>query len=99
MLRVRGMALLALDRLDEADAALLEARAVAASQPSYRALWMICPVLAQVALRRGQPAQAREWWSEARRHLDYLIAHIEEPDLRASFLAQPEVRATLEAEA
>jgi tetratricopeptide (TPR) repeat protein len=99
LLRVRGAALLALDRLDEAETILLQARALADSQPSYRAQWQIGLVLLQVAARRNDPALTEQRRAETRPHLDYLLAHIDEPELRASFLRQPDVRALLEAAA
>jgi len=91
--RLRGQALQALGRLDEAEQALLAAHAQAAAQPSYRSLWPICAALARLAAQRGDAAGAERWRAESHRHRDYLAEHITDPAQRAAFLERAEARA------
>jgi hypothetical protein len=97
LLLSEGRALLALGRAAEALTVLERAYARAAAQPSPRACWTIAGTLAESAYTHGDLPTAQRWRAAARRHLGYLIEHIEEDDLRANFLARPDVRATLEA--
>jgi len=97
LLRAEGAALLALGREPDARSVLEEAHASAAAAPSPRALWEITRTLAAAAQHRGDTADAQRWQTAARQHLDYLLQHIDDPQLRASFSRRPEVRTTLEA--
>jgi tetratricopeptide (TPR) repeat protein len=98
VMRVRAAAQVALGQADAAEQTLRRAHALAEAQPSFRVLWLICRALAELAERRGDAEAARRWRAEMRQHLGYLRDHIEAPDLRASFLARPDVRAALETE-
>ncbi len=95
--RVEGAALLALGRQPEALTVLERAYAQAAAQPSPRAGWMLASTLAAAAQARGDLPAARRWRADARHHLDWMVDRLDDPVLRASFLAQPDVRATREA--
>jgi hypothetical protein len=90
VLYVHGRALLAQGRLAVARSALQEARLEALALEARRMYWRIVAALAEVELRCGQPEAAEQWRREARRHLAYLADHAP-AELRATFLARPEV--------
>ncbi|MGH2521737.1 MAG: hypothetical protein ACRDH2_04455 [Anaerolineales bacterium] len=92
----KGRALLALDRLDEAEAALTEARAEAEAIGSRRSLWPVLIGLHQIKLRRGHLAEAERLRTQAREVIRFIADHCP-PDLRASFLNLPEVQVVMEA--
>jgi hypothetical protein len=103
-LHLKGQALLALDQVEDAYTVLAEARAEAETLGSRRALWLILFALSQIEAQRGNPAEANNLRKQAREIVDYIAGHIKTPDslvssgldLRASFLALPQVRAVME---
>jgi tetratricopeptide (TPR) repeat protein len=91
VLYFRGKALVAMGHMDEAHAALGEARAEAEAIGSRRSLWPILMALSDVATRRGNPAEADRLRRQAREIVEYIAAH-SPVELRASFLDLPDVK-------
>ncbi len=91
-----GQALLAQGRDEEARAALASARQAAEKIGARGALWPILAGLAEVAARAGDAAGAEGLRAEATATVDYIAGHAGSDELRASFLAQPRVRALLD---
>src|SRR5204863_6037255 len=76
-----------------ARAALDEARAVTEPVGARRMLWAIYRTLAAVAAAEGDPAAAARHQAAARAEVAYLVEQIDDPALRASFLARSAIRA------
>ncbi|MFQ5855112.1 MAG: tetratricopeptide repeat protein [Anaerolineae bacterium] len=95
-LHVQGQALLALDETEEAQARLAEARAEAKVLGSRRMLWQILATLAEIEAQRGQVAEAENLRAQAREVIRFIVDHAGRPELRATFLNLPDVRAVLE---
>jgi tetratricopeptide (TPR) repeat protein len=93
-LYLQAQALRALQRTDEAHTVLTEARAIAEAIGSRRMVWQILAALSELALQRGNHAEAQALRQQAREQLAYLADHCP-PALRASFLALPDVRAVI----
>ena len=107
-LYLRGKALLAQDRLDDAHAALVEAHAASEAIGSRRTLWPILMALSTIEAQRGNGIEAQSLRQQARALVEFIADHIGAPDpaasfddaqdrgsgldLRASFLNLPEVR-------
>jgi len=94
-LLVRGRALAAGGRADEAQAALEAARAEAEAVGSRRMLWLILAQLAALAEHRGDSTDARALAGQAAGIIDDIAEHAGSDELRESFLKRPEVRQTL----
>lgn len=92
-LHLLGRALVNLGQLEQARARWLEAREQATAMGSRRILWRILYALSQI---EPDPAQVECLRAEARQVLTYIVDHIDAPDLRQSFLSQPEVQRVLE---
>jgi len=92
-----GRALLAQGRGDEARAALDTARERAEALGARNALWPILAGLAETAAGAGDGDGAEDLRAQAVAILGYIADHAGSDELRASFLAQPRVRALLEA--
>jgi hypothetical protein len=71
----------------------LEARDKAEEIGSRRILWRILHALSQI---ESDPIRAERLRTGARDILEYISEHIDQPELRDSFLNQPDVRAVLE---
>jgi tetratricopeptide (TPR) repeat protein len=87
----RGRALRMLGQPEAAQAALELARGRALEIGSRRLLWPIYGGLAEIASQRGMAAAAQALGEQARQVIDYIAAHAPTAELRASFLAQPQV--------
>lgn len=83
-------ALRALGQDAQAREVLQEARLEAERLGSRRALWRILYALGQLEV---DPSRARELRQQAQEIITYIAEHIDAPELRRSFLAQPGVRA------
>jgi tetratricopeptide (TPR) repeat protein len=92
----KGLALLALRRIDEAAQSLELGRAAAEALDARRVLWQILMALRDICLLRGQTTDAVTLLRSARRELLFVVEHVTETALRQSFLGRPEVRAVLE---
>ena len=88
---LRGKALVSLGDETLAQKALSEARDIAEENNFRRLLWQILALLAEVKDREGDAAAADELRAQARRTVDYVAAHAGDDELRAAFLARPEV--------
>jgi tetratricopeptide (TPR) repeat protein len=91
-LYLKAQALLGLRQEAAARDHLLEARAEAETMGARRILWRILDALSRL---ETDPAQAKELQTEARQVIRYIVAQIDQDDLRASFLSLPEVRAAI----
>jgi adenylate cyclase len=96
-LYLKGQALLAQGHLDAAQVALTEARAEAEAVTARPMLWQILAVLAEIDDQYGDAAQAELLRDQAREVIRYIADHAGSPELRASFLARPDVRAVADA--
>jgi len=94
-LDIRGQALLAQGRTGQAREVWQEARGVAEALGARRSLWPILIALSEIEAREGSRPQAEILRAEARALMAYIADHCA-PDLRASFLNQPRIRAALE---
>jgi tetratricopeptide (TPR) repeat protein len=92
-LHLKSRALIEQGRLDEAHATLKQARSAATN--SRRMLWQILGAMSRIQAERGNPAEARALRAQAREILEFIADHTP-PDLRASFLNQPDARAVLD---
>jgi tetratricopeptide (TPR) repeat protein len=90
-------ALLAQNRLPEAQLVLEAARREAEALGSRRLLWPILAALAEIAALIGTPENAAAFRGEAREIVDTIAAHAPSDHLRESFLATAGVRALLAA--
>jgi tetratricopeptide (TPR) repeat protein len=105
----KGRALAGLGRAAEAYQILLVAREIAIQQGSRRSLYSILIDLLRIASESGEPlpleegsaggeetVRAAALQAEAREAIEFILAHISDPQLRANFLGRPGVRAILE---
>ena len=88
---LRGQALKGLGRGDEAYNSLEEARAQAQSLHLNRVLWQILAQMADIETTRGNKVKAANLLQQARSVIQAIADNIAQDDLRASFLALPEV--------
>jgi tetratricopeptide (TPR) repeat protein len=93
-LYLQGLALQGSGQEDAARARFLEARAAAEAVGSRRTLWRILHALSQI---EEDPSEAERLRHRAREIVRFIVDHIDQIDLRASFLSLPEVRAVLKA--
>ena len=95
VLYLKGKALLGMSRTDEAWQTLNEARAEAEAIGSRRTLWPILIALSDIEAQRGNLAQAQSLHQQARQIVEFIADHAGSPELRASFLDSPDVRAVM----
>jgi len=95
---LKGRALHAQGKIDEAHAVLTEARGEAEALGSRRMLWQILAALSRLEAERGDPVAAGKLHQQARAIIEYVADHIGTSELRASFLERPEVRAVFSRE-
>jgi hypothetical protein len=91
-LYLEGKALLGLGREEVARDRFLVARTEAETLGARRILWRILDGLSRLEKDPSRTTQLRQ---EARQVIRYIVAHIDQDDLRASFLSLPDVRAVL----
>jgi tetratricopeptide (TPR) repeat protein len=94
VLRFKGQALLAQNKIEAAQEVLQQARQAAADIGSRRSLWLSLMALSDFETQRGQVDQATALREQAREIVEYFLDHIGDPKLRKSFLNLPNVRAT-----
>ena len=92
-LLLKGAALEAMGRPDEAKATLLEARAEAKRLGFTPVLWRIDSALSRVALASGDAPLGAQMQTEAREILQQVADSIDDPDLRSTFLRLPDAEA------
>lgn len=97
-LYIKGTALAALGQTAAAREAWRAARQVAEQRNTRPVLWRILTALAD-QLQVDDTIEAARLRAQARALVTYIADHSGTPDLRASFLAQPDVRALLDAAA
>ena len=89
---LRGKVHLASGKIEEAKKILLEAKTIAEEKEERTFLWQILAALADVAELHGDEVAAGKWRVQACGIIQYIAARAgDEENLRASFLAQPEV--------
>jgi class 3 adenylate cyclase/tetratricopeptide (TPR) repeat protein len=81
---------------DAAYETLQEAHGLALGQGARPVLWQICSQLAPMEEKRGNDAQANLIYADARAAIDFIADHAGGDDLRAKFLAQPQVQSILD---
>jgi tetratricopeptide (TPR) repeat protein len=94
-LLLKGQALLAQARVEEAYEVLSEAGAKSEAAGSRRILWPVLSTLSRVEAQRGHSAEAENLRQQAREIIEYIAGHTP-ANLRTSFLALPNVRVVLE---
>jgi predicted ATPase len=89
VLYMQGQALLGLGWEQDARQRFLECRSEAEAIGSRRVQWRVLLALSQI---EPDPAEAERLRSNARRVVDVIAEHIDQDDLRRSFLNRPDVR-------
>jgi tetratricopeptide (TPR) repeat protein len=92
-LYLQAQAMLGLGQRDTARARLREARAEATAIGSQANLW---PILVSLNRLEPDPTEAERLRRQAQEMVQAIADHTPTPDLRAAFLAQPQVRAVFE---
>lgn len=92
VLRWKGIALMGLERFDEALHVLTEACSLAKETDSNLYLWLILSNLADVQSKLGYQKEAEDSLAEARRIAEQVAESLREVGLRDSFLNQPRVK-------
>jgi class 3 adenylate cyclase/tetratricopeptide (TPR) repeat protein len=95
-LLLKGRILREAKRPEEAYAVLKEAHALATEQNARSVLWQICFQLAELEAESGNSAESQRLMEQAREAIDFIAEHAGREELRASFLAMPEVHMVLE---
>jgi len=97
-LYLKGKALLAMGPLqaEEARGTLMHARSEAEALGSRRSLWPILVALSEIEAQHGNQAEAQALRRQAREIVEYIADHAGTPELRASFLGLPHVRAAMD---
>ena len=96
LLRWKGVALLGLHRLEEAQQVLTEARTRAEATNSNLYLWLILADLADVNAKLGNHEEAEANRGQARKIVALIAESLVEVGLRDSFLEQPWVQALMQ---
>lgn len=94
-LLVQATVLEASGQPEAAVAALSEARGIAQAIGQRRTLWQILARQAEHAAQQGQPQAAAALRAEAAGQAAFMAEHAGSPELRATFLSLPAVRAVL----
>ena len=87
--RIEGQALAGLDRWDQAEALLRQAKAEAVSLQAEPPRWRACLALADLLEARGRPDQARGERTAVLERLELVAADLSEPLLAQSLRASP----------
>jgi ATP/maltotriose-dependent transcriptional regulator MalT len=95
-LLLRAQILCAAGEADDAYETLQEARMLALEQDAWPVLWRICEQLAEMEAARGKEREAQSLMMAARNAVDFLATHTGDEEIRALFLALPDVRAVLD---
>lgn len=92
---LRGQAFTAMQRWDDASIALNWAKKIAEDQGALTWLWQIDDALANVEGQRGNHAEEKSLHLQTRALIESITAQTP-PELRASFLNSPDVRAAMD---
>ena len=92
-LYLQGQALLGLDQKKAGQKCLQEARAEAEAIASRSSLW---PILFSLSQLEDDPAEARALRQQSQEIVETIAGNVENAELRASFLAIPDVATVLE---
>jgi tetratricopeptide (TPR) repeat protein len=92
---MKGRALFALRNIEEATETLSLARCDAEDRGQRLVLWQILAVLAEVEELEGNTSKAESLHRQAQEIITYIADHSGSEELRASFLALPDVRGVL----
>ncbi|HRO24209.1 MAG TPA: hypothetical protein PLR07_07950, partial [Promineifilum sp.] len=92
---LRAMALIELERFDEAVVDLTTAIDAARRTGTRGGLWQVLITRTKLARTRGEPDE--EWRAAAIAEIDFLAANLYPDELRASFLARPDVARIMQA--
>lgn len=90
--RLRGEALAALKRWDEAEAALLAACTTAETQESPRLIWPGYVALGKLYLARRRQAEAERAFAVARTVIERMAASVPDAEVRENFVRQAHAR-------
>lgn len=90
-LHLKSQVLLALGQEAVAHETLDQARAEAEALGSRRSLWPILSMQSELELRRGHQAEAEQLRRQAQEIITSIADHIDQPELRVSFLSRAEV--------
>jgi DNA-binding SARP family transcriptional activator len=89
---LRGRVQMALGEIEEAKEILLEAKTIAEEKEERIYLWQILATLGDLDEMREEVTEAEKWRVQACETIQYIADRAgDDEDLRASFLAQPEV--------
>jgi predicted ATPase/class 3 adenylate cyclase len=94
-LLVRALSLRALGKIEDARESLRQARLEAEEIGSGRTLWRILLEQSRLEAVEGSAALAAEFGAEARNAVSDILEQLEDPELRESFEALPEVQEAL----
>ena len=95
LLRIKGQALINLNRIDEAREALNEARAIAEARGSRLGPWRILFELSEVAGLENRIDEKQQLLTQCRKLIDHIATHCGRPEVRDGFLNDPAVRRAL----
>jgi class 3 adenylate cyclase/tetratricopeptide (TPR) repeat protein len=95
--RLRGQALLALDKPDEAEPEIEMALAIAQEIGNPPQIWKTYVALGQVRQAQGRPDEAKNAYAEAVAVIENVASRLEDESLRATFLSSPHVGGIREA--
>jgi tetratricopeptide (TPR) repeat protein len=90
---LQGKAYLALEKVEQAKEALVEAKAVAEDINERSSLWQILATLSELERMSGNESEAERLRDQTQAVITYIAGHAGSDELSASFLALPEVRA------
>ncbi len=88
---LQGKAWMAVDNLEQAKEVLLESKAVAEEKDERAILWKTLATLSDLERKFGQESEADKLQRQAQEIINDITDHAGSDELRASFMAQPEV--------
>ena len=95
LLRMKGQALIALDRIDEAREALVKAQEIAEVCGSRFILWRVLYESSRVTAIEGRQEDEEQLLLQCRGLVDYIADHCGRPEVREGFLNHPVMRKAL----
>ena len=95
MLNLNGQALHGLGQVGEARVVLSQAVAEAEELSSRRGLLQILPTLIEIEVQVNNLAEAEKLRKKAQENIEFISDQIDNPNLRASFLGLPHVKAMM----